>query len=84
MADGWQIISPFGCMSFFLYILCIPHAVSLQIAILAQSAISAIAAGDASQHKLHMFSCCVVLDKSWCAIWLIVRVLLVTWHVAIN
>ena len=37
--------------------------VSLQIATLVQNALSAMTAGDASQYKLRMLSCCVVLHK---------------------
>ena len=68
MDDGWMVNYLSLWMSFmFLYILCIPHVVSLHIATLAQSTLSAIAAGDVSQlrqQKLRMFLCCVVLHKS--------------------
>ena len=48
-----------------LYCLCLSHAVSLEIASLAQSTLSAMIAGEDSQihqYKLCMFSRCVVLQ----------------------
>ena len=47
--DGVPITTPSGWVLCFLYILCIPYAISLQTATLAWSALRVVAAGDASQ-----------------------------------
>ena len=71
----------------FLCVLCISHTLRLQIDTLAQSTLSNMAAGDASQStpvKIMHVLCCVILTKLSCAILIPIKVLLITWCVLIN
>ena len=71
----------------FLCVLCISHTLHLQIDTLAQSTLSNMAAGDASQTtpvKIMHVLCCVVFTKLSNAILISIKVLLVTWCVLIN